>query len=161
MTNPLHIPRPKENQRINTRQVQGIVAEDAERPTAGEYMAKALIQMQRHLGDLVKRQIDETKVFDEYQSAGLVPISTSSLIILPTYEYTERVESIIIVGPAGVVTLQLGDRLWSLTIPAAGFLVMAPVAIYLGRDDTRQLTAATPGAFSLELMGRADQRWST
>lgn len=161
MTSPLHIPRPKENQRINIRQVQGITAEDAERPTAGEYMAKALIAIQRHLQDIVKKQIDETKVFDEYQSVGSVPISAGSLLIQPTYEYTERVESIIIVGPAGVVTLQLGDRFWSLTIPAAGFLILAPVAVYLGRDDTRQLTAGTPGAYSLELMGRADTRWST
>lgn len=160
---PLHIPRPHANatQVIHGRQVHSPFTMDANQTPPIEYIAKAFAQMQRHLQDIVKGEVDETKVFDEYLAQGLAGYATSAITIQPTYEYTERVEAIIITGPAGAVTLQLGDRgPWSLTIPAAGILVIAPVAIYLGRNDIRSLTAASAGDFTLELMGHADTRWS-
>lgn len=56
------------------------------------------------------------------------------------------------------MTLQLGDRVWSLTMPASGVLIIAPIAVMLQRSDLRQLTVSAPGEYSLELMGYADTR---
>jgi hypothetical protein len=66
---------------------------------------------------------------------------------------------VLITGPTGGISVQLGDRVWNLTIPATGVIVIAPVAILLGRSDVRQLTATTPGEYTLELMGHADDRY--
>lgn len=109
-----------------------------------------------NLGRLVENR---AMVVDEYNPSGA---STAQLTVSPNYEFApEKIEAIIIVGPAGNITLQLGDRTWPLTIPAAGILVIAPVAILLGRQDIRQITAAAPAAYSLELMGIADKRFQT
>lgn len=162
-THSFHIPRgaKQQGEQIHGRQVQSPIVRDADQPTPGEYIAKAFSQLQRDIGDLAKGQLDETKVFDEYLTQGLAGYVTAQLTLSPTYEVTERIESIIITGPAGNVTLQLGDRNWSLTIPATGIITIGPVAIYLGRSDPRILVASTPGNYTLELMGHADSRWST
>lgn len=56
-------------------------------------------------------------------------------------------------------TLQLGDRTWSLTLPATGFLVIgAPIGLILARNDVRQLTTLISGQWTLELMGHCDDR---
>jgi hypothetical protein len=98
---------------------------------------------------------------DEYNSAAITGAgSSASLTVQPTYEYMpEKIEAIIITGPVGSINLQLGDRLWALTIPASGILVIAPIAIMLGRSDARILTSGTPGPYTLELCGIADRRF--
>lgn len=58
------------------------------------------------------------------------------------------------------VTLQLGDRIWQLAIPATGYLQLGYVGLILGRSDARILTPATPGVYTLELMGIADRRFN-
>jgi hypothetical protein len=158
-----HIPRGRfqPGSRIPGRNVSEIHVTEESEKTPAQLMGEAFSLMQRHLLDIANAQVDETKVFDQYLAQGLTGYSTNSITLLPSYEYTERVESIIITGPAGACTLQLGDRVWTITIPAAGIYVIAPVAILLGRSDIRQLTAGTPGDYTLELMGHADIRWST
>lgn len=156
------IPRPKSKlgQPIHGRQVGPTTVTDREMPAPAEYVANALAEMRRNLQDLVKVRVDDTKVFDQYLPQGLLGNSVSVITLQPSYEYTERVEAIIITGPPGNVTLQLGDRIWNLVIPAGNILIIATVAIYLSRSDTRQLSAASAGAYTLELMGHADARWS-
>lgn len=61
-------------------------------------------------------------------------------------------------GTPGVFQLQLGDRTWNLELNNSGLLVIAPIKLWLGRDDPRILTSNTPGEWTLELMGHADTR---
>jgi hypothetical protein len=56
-------------------------------------------------------------------------------------------------------TLQLGDRQWSLTMPASGVLVIAPLSLMLSRADRRLVSSASPGNWTLELMGWGDERY--
>lgn len=57
------------------------------------------------------------------------------------------------------ITLQLGDRFFSLTIPASGVLEMNPKGLLLTPQDARILVATFPGNYTLELMGWADERY--
>lgn len=114
--------------------------------------------------ELLANQVENRRmVVDEYNSGSVSGAgSSASVTVQPNYEYTpEKIEAIIITGVPGNINLQLGDRFWSLTIPASGLLVIAPVAILLSRSDNRILTPATPGIFTLELMGIADKRFET
>lgn len=61
-------------------------------------------------------------------------------------------------NPATTMTLQLGDRVWNLTMPPSGILTVSPIAVMLQRSDLRQLTVSTSGEYTLELMGYADTR---
>lgn len=56
------------------------------------------------------------------------------------------------------VTLQLGDRTWDLFIPPTGILSIPTKCLLLSPQDTRTLTAAFPGEYTLEVMGFADER---
>lgn len=120
-------------------------------------MALALVHLRNELANVVKLIQDHSLPFDEYQPQSLIPGSEMTINLLPSFEQPERVEKILITGPAGAVTVQLGDRVWNLTIPAAGYILIAPVAIFLGRDDIRQLTAVAAGNYTLELMGFRDE----
>lgn len=142
---------------IPTRQLSGISTADIEREPM-KYVALALVHLRNQNANLAQQIADHSRPFDEYLPRTLTGDSETSINLQPTFESTERVESIIITGPPGNVSLQLGDRLWALTIPATGILVIAPVHITLERSDNRQLTAATPGQYSLELMGYVDER---
>jgi hypothetical protein len=123
------------------------------------FLAAGIHSMVKQLGDLARQVENRSFVVDEYQIQGSLGTTESVVTVQPIYEFKpEKIESIIITGPAGAVTLQLGDRLWNLTIPATGVIVIAPVAILLGRNDLRQLSGA-PGNYSLELMGIADERF--
>jgi hypothetical protein len=113
----------------------------------------------KQLGDFARQVENRARVVDEYQVQSSVAASESTVTVQPIYDLVpEKIESIIITGPAGAVTLQLGDRFWNLTIPATGIIVIAPVAVLLNRNDIRQLSGA-PGSYSLELMGIADERF--
>ena len=123
------------------------------------FLAAGIHAMVKQLGQLARQVDNRSFVVDEYQVQGSLGTTESVVTVNPTYDYKpEKIESIVITGPAGAVTLQLGDRLWNLTIPATGVIVIAPVAILLNRNDLRQLSGA-PGNYSLELMGIADERF--
>jgi hypothetical protein len=145
---------------IHTRQPVDPTATDKEQVSAGytelgtEKLAEAL--------SLLARQIENrSNVVDEYNSAAITGAgSSASVVVQPTYEYMpEKIESIIITGPTGNVQLQLGDRIWQLSIPATGILTIGYCAIMLSRTDARILTPGTPGVYTLELSGVADRRF--
>lgn len=126
-----------------------------------EFIAAGMLELREALGEIARQAENRGNPVDEYNSAPITGAATASVVtVSATYEYMpEKIESILVGGPAGAVTLQLGDRVLPLAIPVAGILVIAPVAIMLGRNDLRQLSAATPGIYFLELMGVADRRF--
>jgi hypothetical protein len=148
--------------RITTRQPVQPEAKDREQLTPEGYERIGFDRLQGAVETLARLTENRGYPVDEYESAAISGAASSTgVTVLPTYEYMwEKIESIIIVGPAGTVTLQLGDRIWALTIPASGILVIAPVGVRLSRADARILTAGTPGAYSLELCGIADRRFN-
>lgn len=124
-----------------------------------EYLAAGMVAMSEEMRKLARQIENRSRLVDEYQTQGSISANETTVPLQPTYDFMpEKIESIIVVGPPGNVTLTLGDRVWPLTIPAAGFLVIAPVAILLGRNDLRQLTGPA-GNYNLELMGIADERF--
>lgn len=107
-----------------------------------------------------RRIRDTTRFVDEKRVQTLAGDSELIVQLLPQFErYGEHIESVIVGGPpASAVTVQLGERVWPLIIPATGILVLAPIGITLDYEDTRQLIAAVPGDYWLELTGYADVR---
>lgn len=126
-------------------------------------LALELLRYREALGEIARQAENRSFPVDEYNTCPITGAATeSTLVVMPTYEYkNEKIESIIVGGPASAaVTIILGDRSIPAIIPVSGILVIAPVAIILGRNDNRQLTSATPGIFFFELMGIADQRYN-
>jgi hypothetical protein len=112
------------------------------------------------LSDMRRIAEDRSRPVDEYNTQTLVGTSVSTLQVNPQFDtMPERIESVLITGPAGACNLQLGDRNWALTIPASGILLISPVSLLLNRNDNRIISSATPGAYFLELMGWADERY--
>jgi hypothetical protein len=126
------------------------------------FIIQGLARLREALGELARQTENRGNPVDEYNTTPITGAATESTVtVLPTYEYMpEKIEAVIIAGPpAAAVTLILGDRQWSLVIPAAGILPIGPLAIILGRNDPRQLVAQTPGQYFLEVMGIADRRF--
>jgi hypothetical protein len=121
----------------------------------------ALHDVREQLATIARAAENRANLVDEYNSANISGAASSAQVqVFAQYEYMpEKIESIIVAGVAGSVTLQIGDRQLALTIPASGLLVVAPVAMLLGRNDPRTLTPGTPGVYFLELMGIADRRF--
>lgn len=145
---------------IHTRQPVNPVTrdEDPESPTFERIGAHELAEQ---LSTIARNAENRANPVDEYNSAGVSgAASSTSVVVQPTYEYMpEKIESIVITGPTGAITLQLGDRIWQLNIPATGILTIGYVGLILGRSDARILTPAAAGVYTLELMGIADRRF--
>lgn len=139
------------------RQPVPIEPEDIERQPM-KFIALALMQLHRQFRRMAISIEDRSQAVDEYQSQTPTGPVTNLLQLQPQYESNERITSILVVGPAGAATVTLGDRVLPLTIPASGFLILAPVSFFLGRDDLRQLSTATAGQINLILGGYADTR---
>lgn len=161
-TDPGSIHRAEHPQVIHGRNPAAIQVADRD-AVAQQYIVEAFAQIKRDIRAIAKMGQDITKPVDEYNAQEWIGATSPAVTLQPNWEYTEKIESIIITGPAaGVTSLQLGDRFWPvLTIPASGVVVIAPVGILLDRTDSRILTPTVPGIYSLELMGHADVRWST
>jgi len=147
---------------VSTRQPVKPETKDAETVVPG-YESLGLERLADTI-DLIARGAENRSFrVDEYNSAAITGAgSSASVVVQPTYEYMpERIESIVITGPTGAVSLAIGDRIWPLTIPASGILVIAPLSLLLSRTDARILTPASAGVFTLELMGFADRRYKT
>lgn len=143
---------------VHIRNVSQIGVQDIEQEPM-KYIALALVHLKKQLQNLAIMLEDRSRTVDAYQPQEYGSGSSSSNIELqPQWEAGETITSIIVTGPAGTVTLQLGDRVWPLTIPASGIIVIAPIKLYLDRSDRRILSFATPGAYTLELMGYGDTR---
>jgi len=147
-------PAPFPQGEVNPSRTQAVQVPDIEQVPA-RYIALALTRLHEHLGNLATMIKDHSRLVDNYQPQ--MPLSGESELtfsLQPQWEGSEIIESIIITGPpAGVFTLQLGDRVWPLVMPAAGILPITNIALLLNRDDNRILTATAPGNYSLELMG--------
>jgi hypothetical protein len=147
------------DKRLFARQVPSVEVPDIDQ-APNQYIVKGLNQMHGQLQNLARQADNRSWIVDEYRTQTLVGDSELSVSVQPQYDYMpERIESVLVTGPAGPVTLQLGDRFWSLVIPASGLLVIAPVSLLLNRNDYRTLTSVTPGDYGLELMGWADERY--
>jgi hypothetical protein len=146
--------------RISTRNPVSPETKDEEREST-TFEDLAYKRLTEQIAGLARGLENRSHPVDEYNAAAISGAGSSpSVTVQPTYEFPEKITSIIVTGPAGVITLRLGDRIWSLTIPATGILVIAPVAILLGRGDDRTLTGA-PGVYTLELMGYGDKRFTS
>jgi hypothetical protein len=144
---------------IFSRQVEPVTVPDIDE-APNQYIVKGLLKMHEQLQNLARQADDRSRLVDEYRTQTLVADSEMTVTVQPQYDLMpERIVSVIVTGPAGIVNVQLGDRYWTLTIPATGILVIAPVSFLLGRNDYRVLTSATPGDYGLELMGWADERY--
>ncbi len=154
-----YIPRGKmpPGSSVKIRQPVPITAEDIERQPF-KYVALALVHLQREMANLRKALEDRSRPVDEYRPQAITSESTALVQLPPQWESREMITSILITGPAGACVVQLGDRIWTLTIPAAGYIAISPVAIMLERNDIRQISSATAGDYTLELMGYADMR---
>lgn len=138
-----------------------IRAEDEETPSPA-YLASGLLRYREALTEIARQAENRSYPVDEYNTVPLSGGSTGTLLtIMPIYDMMpEKIESIIVSGPAAATaTLTLGDRQLPLIMPASGIVVIAPVAILLGRNDARQLASAVPGIWFVELMGIADKRF--
>ena len=145
---------------IHTRQPVKPTTEDSEQESRS-FETLGLAQYAEQMGTLAKAIENRANAVDEYNSAAITgAASSASVVVFPTYEYMpEKIESIVITGPPGAITLQLGDRTWALNIPATGILTIGYVGLILNRTDARILTPAAAGIFTLELMGIADRRY--
>jgi len=139
------------------RQPLPITAKDIEEKPL-KFISLALTQLQRQFKRVATSIEDRSMGVDEYQTQTATGPVTNTINVSPQYETNERITSILVIGPAGTCTVTLGDRVFPLTIPASGFLLISPVSMYLGRDDTRQLVTSTPGQINLILGGYADTR---
>jgi hypothetical protein len=148
---------------VYVRDTGAPIRADDEEHFSPEFVAKGLIQLREAFQDLARRSENHAHPVDEYNTCPLGGTSSvTALTLLPTYEMMpEKILSVLIVGPpAAVITVTLGDRVWPLTLPASGVLPIGPVALILGRSDTRQLSAQTTGQYFMELMGFADARFA-
>src|SRR5579862_2772961 len=131
-----HSPRAQNpfNQEIHTRHITPIDVTDIEAAPM-KYVALALVQLRDEIRSLATMIADRSRLVDEYNVQSLTPESMTQITVTPIFEVGEVIESIIITGPAaGTATLQLGDRVWSLVMPASGILVIgAPLTILLSR----------------------------
>jgi hypothetical protein len=140
-----------------------IAAEDVEQ-ISPEFIRAGLLRLQEALGTLARHIENRGNPVDEYNTTPITgAASESTLTVLPTYEMmNEKIVGIIVSGPPTTsITIQLGDRQWPVIIPATGILVIAPIALILGRNDDRKIIAQTPGNYFLELMGYADSRFKS
>jgi hypothetical protein len=121
-------------------------------------IAIGLTALRKEFRNLATMIEDHSRPVDEYRPQTLIADVESTITIQPQWEVPEIIKSVLITGPTGNVTLQLGMRVWVLTIPATGFIVISPLWLVLDRTDQRILTASVAGQYTLELMGHADTR---
>jgi len=133
-------------------------AEDVQEQLSPAFMMNSLNALKESLATLGRLIQNRGFPVDEYQTGTG---SGTIVTLTPTYDFMpERIEAIIITGPpAGVITVQLGDRFWPLVMPAAGVIILAPLGVILSRSDVRQLTAQAAGQYTMELMGYGQRRF--
>lgn len=97
----------------------------------------------------------ETEVFVEAGAIATIAVKNIALATTGAI-YSAQMVVTPVVTAGTPFTLQLGKRAWQMLLPPTGILVIAPVAVKLGRSDTRQLIGSIPGDWSFELMGYAE-----
>ena len=148
---------------ITPRAVSSPVVQNVELDPNTKYQLAAIARVEKMLARIARKISDVTRPVDEYSIVGVSAASAavSTVEVLPQYDgINELIESILVTGPVSTAfTLQLGDRELSLTTDTRGYAILAPVGMMLSRNDRRVLTSATSGAWTLELMGHADERY--
>lgn len=154
-----HIQRPKiqPGGEQHLRQPEKVQVPDIEQAPM-KYIALALVHLRNAFSRVPEMLEDNSRPVDEYRVQTISPDSETTFTLQPQWEAPELIRSILVTGPTGQVTLQLGQRFWNLTIPAEGFILLSPLWLQLNRTDQRILTAQTEGEYTLELMGHADGR---
>lgn len=155
-----HIPRPKIQPGGEEHLRNPVPLTTHDEMVPAQMFALALVHLKNEVSKLPTMIEDQSKPVDEYQpSVQLAPESESVITLQPQWETPEIIKTVLITGPpAGVVTLQLGDRTWPLVIGVSGFINLTHLGVILGRMDNRTLTITVAGQYSLELMGHADSR---
>jgi len=154
----IYQPRAKHGIQVHGRNPQRVDVKDLEREPM-KFIALGLVHMKQQLEKLAIMSVDHSKPVDEYQVQSVTVESNPFIEVLPQYETPELIEAILVTGPAAATfSLQLGDRNWSLVMPASQFIYLSPLVLCLSRTDRRILTASGTGEWSLELMGHADTR---
>jgi hypothetical protein len=143
----------------------GVTPRDSERLDAPsqlspDHVVEMMHDVVNNIGRLSRRIRDTTRFVDEKRIQTLAADTENVVSLLPQFERMgEHIESVIVTGPPTVACpVKLGERVWNLTIPATGILVIAPIGITLDYEDDRFLTSATAGQWGLELTGYADVR---
>jgi hypothetical protein len=111
---------------------------DDEGPLTPEFIRHAIRRIYGELDNIARMTFDESRRVDEYQT---ILGNVTSLEVLPDYEMSEVIVSIVIGAPPfSVCQLQLGNRYLQITIDQTGLRVITPVAYQLDRRDRRILT---------------------
>jgi len=141
------------------------VTRNAEKPVRPEYILVALEHVRREANAIARKIADITKPVDEYSTGQLWDEVQSTLTVKLTPQFdksSERIECVIVTGPPSTAfTLTLGDRVWNVLTDASGKFVVEHTGILLDRNDLRYLVSTTPGNWTLELTGFADERYFT
>lgn len=144
---------------IHTRINEPLHVPDEEQDVPMAYIHNAMIRFERVAKALAMQLEDRTKPVDEYQNG----IAGNQLEVLPLFndQIRERIISVIVFGPANATgTIALGnDFVIPVTIPAVGFVVIAPIAILLDRSDRRLLNLTGNGPIGMRLTGWASGRY--
>lgn len=130
---------------------------DEEYQIQRDHLSNMLTSLISALGDIASIAADKTHRVDEVSTQSLNASVTQIQWQAEWDIYDEIITSVLVTGPVtSSFTLQLGSRFWNLSTDATGKVLIAPVQIRMKRTSFRQLTAGTPGAWTVELMGYAD-----
>jgi hypothetical protein len=138
-----------------------IIVPDVESKPPGQYLVESFQRVADDMKRIAVQVENWSRRIDEHQGAQSFNESSSSIDVTPDFETGELITGIIVIGPpAANLQLTLGSRHWPLIMPAAGILVIAPVAIRLDQRDQRNLAFGSggPGLLGLELMGQIDKQ---
>jgi hypothetical protein len=124
----------------------------------GQVNAATTVQFYISVGGFAQQGAGTNNVFMPLPNLGILPAGYR--VFMAAIGGTDVITNFrVITVSQPLFNLQLGDRVWSLTLPASGILVMSDVNILLGRNDRRVLTSSLPGEWTLELTGFADNRY--
>lgn len=147
---------------ISPRVAEPVSVPDLESEPPQKFHLIALMRIERQLQAIARRIASSVRVVDEYSIVGAyLGDSDTSVEVQPEYDtMPELITAVLVTGPVSTTfTLQLGNRNWNLATTANGFCLISPIGILLTRNDRRILTSATAGNWTLELTGRADERF--
>jgi len=132
-----------------------------ESPTPRTVIKTAFERLEKAINGLSRTVRDTSNTVDEYSTESVTADGILTLTVYPEYDkMAERIESVIVTGPpSSAFTLNLGDRSWDVLTNVNGLFHIPYAGILLARNDTRVLTSAVAGNWTLELTGFADERY--
>jgi hypothetical protein len=133
----------------------------ADIPVGEKYALIAIDRLEKSLGPVSRMIADVSHPVDEYATESVLDGGVTTVTVYPEYDkMAARIECVIVTGPPSTAfSLQLGDRAWTVLTDASGKFQVFGSGMLLGRNDQRILTSTTPGNWTLELTGFADERY--